>query len=56
MGRPIQWHPPSLPEGQLRRGKLAERGTMVGIDEEGALLMDTGERVVRIVSGEVEWL
>jgi BirA family biotin operon repressor/biotin-[acetyl-CoA-carboxylase] ligase len=46
MGRPIQWHGP---DG-------VERGTMAGVDEEGALLMDTGTRVVRIVAGEVEWL
>ena len=46
MGRPIQWHGPDA----------VEHGTMAGVDEEGALLMDTGERVVRIVSGEVEWL
>ncbi len=46
MGRPIRWHGP----------EAVERGTMAGVDEEGALLMDTGERVVRIVAGEVEWL
>lgn len=46
MGRPIQWH----------GSGAVERGTMTGIDEEGALLLDTGERIVRIVAGDVEWL
>jgi BirA family biotin operon repressor/biotin-[acetyl-CoA-carboxylase] ligase len=46
VGRPIRWHGHGT----------AECGQMAGIDEAGALLMKTGERVVRIVSGEVEWL
>jgi BirA family biotin operon repressor/biotin-[acetyl-CoA-carboxylase] ligase len=32
-----------------------ERGRARGIDEAGALLMDTGAGIVRIVSGEVRW-
>lgn len=45
MGRPIVWHGP---DGD-------ERGRMAGVDEAGALLMDAGGRVVRVISGEVEW-
>lgn len=45
MGRPIVWHGP---DGR-------EQGRMAGIDETGALLMETGERLVRVIAGEVEW-
>jgi len=33
-------------------GRTAISGTARGVDQEGALLLDTGDRVQRFVSGE----
>lgn len=46
IGREVQWDTP--------RGRL--RGLTRGIDESGALLVDAGGDVHRIVAGEVTWL
>ena len=46
MGKPIEWDD----EGRVESGRAA------GIDDTGALLMDTGAGVIRIVSGEVRWV
>jgi BirA family biotin operon repressor/biotin-[acetyl-CoA-carboxylase] ligase len=46
MGKAIEWDH----EG------TTESGRAVGIDEAGALLMDTGGGIIRIVSGEVRWI
>ena len=44
-GRPVRWH-----------DALGEReGTTTGVDRTGALLVDTGQGVVRITAGAVEW-
>ena len=44
-GRPVRWI-----DG------LGEReGTTTGVDGTGALMVDTGQDVVRITSGAVEW-
>jgi biotin-(acetyl-CoA carboxylase) ligase len=34
----------------------AQSGVTAGIDAQGALLVQVGDRVERIVSGEVTWL
>lgn len=44
-GRPVSWID----------GSGAHEGTTTGVDATGALLVDTGERVVRISSGAVVW-
>ncbi len=44
-GAPVEWE---APEG-LRHGVTA------GIDQAGALLVQTGERIERIVAGEIRW-
>jgi BirA family biotin operon repressor/biotin-[acetyl-CoA-carboxylase] ligase len=46
MGRQIEWE---------HQG-IVERGRAHGIDEAGALLVDTGTGIVRIISGAVQWL
>src|SRR5262249_28230149 len=38
-----------------RVGWAEQSGTTAGIDEQGALLVRTGDRIVRIVSGELQW-
>jgi BirA family biotin operon repressor/biotin-[acetyl-CoA-carboxylase] ligase len=35
---------------------VSQRGTTAGIDDRGALLVRVGERVERIIAGEVKWL
>jgi len=45
IGRPVLWHD----------GAGEHEGTTTGIDGTGALLVDTGERVVRITTGPVQW-
>jgi BirA family biotin operon repressor/biotin-[acetyl-CoA-carboxylase] ligase len=45
IGRPIVWHGP---EGD-------EHGVMAGIDDAGALLLESSGQVVRVLAGEVEW-
>ncbi|MEZ5290526.1 MAG: biotin--[acetyl-CoA-carboxylase] ligase [Vicinamibacterales bacterium] len=46
VGRPVCW---------VESG-VEREGTTRGVDASGALLVDTGERVARIVSGAVRWL
>lgn len=46
VGRRVAWDEPN---GSCE-------GTTEGIDEEGALIVRTGDRVVRLVAGEVRWL
>ncbi|MGE0815447.1 MAG: biotin--[acetyl-CoA-carboxylase] ligase [Vicinamibacterales bacterium] len=46
VGRPVCW---------VEAG-VEQEGTTRGVDASGALLVDTGERVARIVSGAVRWL
>ena len=41
---------------EWQRDKTRARGTTVGIDDEGALLVRSGDLTERIVSGEVHWL
>jgi len=45
VGRPVLW----------RDAAGEHEGTTTGIDTTGALLVDTGERVVRITTGPVQW-
>lgn len=45
VGRPVLWHDAA---GE-------HEGTTTGVDASGALLVDTGERVVRITTGPVQW-
>jgi BirA family biotin operon repressor/biotin-[acetyl-CoA-carboxylase] ligase len=45
LGKDIEWE----------HDGVVERGRAQGIDEAGALLMDTSAGVLRIVSGEVRW-
>jgi BirA family biotin operon repressor/biotin-[acetyl-CoA-carboxylase] ligase len=46
MGRPIEWD----------HDGAVESGVAAGIDDYGALLMNTEGRTIRIVSGEVRWV
>jgi BirA family transcriptional regulator, biotin operon repressor / biotin---[acetyl-CoA-carboxylase] ligase len=45
IGRPVAW----------ADAAGGHEGTTTGVDPTGALLVDTGERVVRITSGPVQW-
>ncbi|MGD9906628.1 MAG: biotin--[acetyl-CoA-carboxylase] ligase [Vicinamibacterales bacterium] len=45
VGRPVAWHDAA---GE-------HEGTTTGVDATGALLVDTGEQVVRITTGPVRW-
>ncbi len=46
LGSTVEWE----------RANAPARGTTVGIDDEGALLVRSGDSTERIVSGEVRWL
>ena len=46
LGSTVEWE----------RGTIPTRGTTLGIDDEGALLVRSGDVTERIVAGEVRWL
>jgi BirA family transcriptional regulator, biotin operon repressor / biotin---[acetyl-CoA-carboxylase] ligase len=46
VGSPVEWKSPSGPV----------RGTAAGVDDQGALLIRVGERLVHAMAGEVMWL